>query len=84
MSSDLYWRPAPEPPADPPTLPEGLKKIIAQRFWGHDGSLNGQPVMVDRSSIDYFSGLADADVDGAQDVIDAILKHGRIELWIAN
>lgn len=86
MSSNLYMRPVPKnPPRD--DLPFGLKKAIAQRFWGHDGSLFGDAIQVDRSWVMYFEGLRDSGngevAEGAAEVLAAIRDHGVVELWIA-
>lgn len=40
MSTNLYWAPAPPPP-ETGTFPVALKRAIARRIWGHDGSLLG-------------------------------------------
>lgn len=82
MSTDLYWRPAPRviPPGN--ELPHALKRTLAKRLWGHDGSLNGDAVEVDKAFIPYLEGLADAEVAGARELINAIHEHGDVELFI--
>ncbi len=82
MSSNLYWRHVPVAP-EANRLPYGLKKAIAQSVWGHDGSLNSEPVPVDGAFVPYFNGLRDGGVEGAQAVLDLIEQHGAIELLIA-
>lgn len=37
---------------------------------------------LDKRFIPYLEGLADGGVAGAQELIDAIRKHGSIEIWI--
>lgn len=86
MSSSMYWRPAPteEPPAH--GLPTSFKKTIAQRMWGHDGSLFGEKVEVGRELVPYLEGLVDGGSgeikEGAEELLAAIAKHGRVEIWI--
>lgn len=83
MTTTMYWRPAPKdvPPAH--DLPDTLKRILAQRHWGHDGSLYGGEVQLgtqaDRA---YLEGLQDAGVTGAGELLTAVMKHGTVELWI--
>jgi len=85
MSTSLYWTPAPGdvPPAE--ELPFELKKAIAQRLWGHDGSLWGEKVELSRANaaiIPYLEGLADAGVDGAAELIRAINTHDAVLVWV--
>jgi len=84
MSTSLYWTPAPRdvPPAE--GLPYELKKAIAQRLWGHDGSVYGEKVELSRATaiIPYLEGLADAGVDGAAELIRAINTHDSVLVWI--
>jgi hypothetical protein len=82
VSSSLYWRPAPTDRPAPRDLPEGLKKALANRFWGHDGSLFGDEIELDERAVPYLDGLSDGRVDGAGDLIAAIRAHGKILLWI--
>lgn len=83
MSTSLYWRPAPKdvPPAD--TLPSELKKALARRYWDHDGSMWADEREFDSADVPYLEGLRDAGLDGAAELIAAIKKHGRVEVWIA-
>lgn len=78
----MYWRPAPkdEPPAE--ELSWALKKAIAQRLWGHDGSLYGDEITVDSHILSYLDGLIDAGMSDASELRDAIVKHGRVVIWI--
>lgn len=82
MSSSMYWRPAPkeEPPAN--DLPYALKRAVAQRFWHHDGSLYGDDYELGKEDVSYLEGLADAGIDGAAELIEAIRQHGRVLVWI--
>ena len=82
LSTNLYWRPAPkeEPPAD--TLADDLKRILARKFWGHDGSLWGETFIITRDELEYLEGLKDAGIHDAGTLIAAIKAHGNVELWI--
>lgn len=82
MSTSMYWRPVPKEPR-PAELPYDLKRAIAQRLWGHDGSLWGEATEIDRSILPYLEGLRDAGVDGAAELIAAIQQHDKVEVWIA-
>ncbi len=79
MSTDLHWRPVDKRSG---TLPYKLKKVIAKRFWGHDGSLAGDELMLDSHNLDYLAGLIDAGVEGADELKALILQHGRVVVWI--
>lgn len=67
VSSTLTWEPAHRKKND---LPTALKWKLQKRYFG---------VVSDRqmeySDIPYLEGLRDADVEGAQELIDAIEKH---------
>jgi hypothetical protein len=83
----MYWRPAPRdiPPAE--YLDDALKRRLAYRLWRHDGSLHGDHTTIgtdDRELIAYLEGLADANVDGARVLWDAIRAHGRVEVWVGD
>lgn len=81
MSSNLYVRPW-QPDKNGETLPSELKYKIAERFWDHDGSLSGAWITVGEENLDYFHGLSDADVDGADEIIKLIKKHNKVEISI--
>ena len=82
MSTSLYWRPSP-PPTDRSELPFQLKKAISQRYWGHDGSLWGDEQEIGKDDLPYLEGLADGMVDGAEELIEAIRKHGSVLIRIS-
>lgn len=73
MSSDLYWRPYLKA-AHP--LPDELKFALRNRDL-FNNSLNGQ---LTERDLDYLMGLRDGGISSAQKLIDAINKHGDIEL----
>lgn len=82
MSSSLYFRVL---PADKPPLSCAIQKLLGRRFWGHDGSLSGDPVQLSSSDLAYLRGLADAGDKvvsaDAKRLIDAIEKHDEVELY---
>jgi hypothetical protein len=80
MSFNLYWRPV--KPTTAKSLPRDLKKPLAKRFFDSDGSLKGGPVTLTDKDSDYLEGLADAGVDGAEELIEAIRRHGAVEVYI--
>lgn len=49
-----------------------LREIIDKKY--------GYPCTLDASDIHYLEALQDADVDGAEDLIEAIIKHEEIRL----
>lgn len=85
MSTSLYWRPAPKPTREE-ELPFALKKALARRLWGHDGSLYGDTRELDARIVPYLEGLVDGGMAevaaGAYDLIAAIKEHETIEVWI--
>jgi hypothetical protein len=38
MSTSMYWRPVPKDLPEPESV-SGVKRLLAERLWGHDGSL---------------------------------------------
>lgn len=67
---------------DAAELDYALKSAIAQRLWGHDGSMRGEEQVVGEEFVAYLEGLHDAGLTAAQDLIDAINTHGRVVIWI--
>lgn len=82
MSTDLHWMPAPKDQPPPEILGSALKRCLARRLWGHDGSLRGETVEVHESLLPYLEGLVDGKVDGAAELVAAIREHGAVLLWI--
>ena len=76
MSTDLYLRPVIDGKI---IMPRDLKYIIAQRFWGHDGSLASDSILLCDSQIDYLNGILDTtDNINVQDAINLIIESIRI------
>ena len=73
MSMGLYWRPEKNSTGE---LPDELKRILQKRY--------GNPLLgyhLDDCDLSYLIGLRDAGVKGAQELINAIEKHGRIQIY---
>lgn len=68
MSTTLKWRPI----KGGRSLPYALKRVLADQTLG----------VWKYSSIEYLRGLRDAKVEGAQELIDALEKHGEVELFL--
>lgn len=77
----MHWRPV-NPKPEGEYVDDDFRHSVAERFWGHDGSLRSDPRELDKSDLPYLQGLRDGRVQGAQAIIDAIQKHGTIEVWI--
>lgn len=80
MSKSLYYRPI--VPTEEKILPPELKRILAKRLFDSDGSLNCEEEILTKDHNNYLTGLADAGVFGAQELLDAISAHGMIAIWI--
>lgn len=72
MSTNLYWNPV--IPKNRTHLDDRLKWILQKKY--------GSPISirVDYTNVEYFQGLADAGVDGASDVIEAVESYDVIEI----
>lgn len=79
MSSTLMWKPV--MPEEGQPLPRKLKFVISRKLWDTDGSCGEGHAVVDESLIPYLEGLRDAGVDGAEELIEIIRKHGVVSLW---
>lgn len=74
MSSNLYWEPAERKKYNAGT-DQALKWVLQKRY--------GYPVHITMTTNDipYLQGLADAKINGAQELIEAIEKYSDIELF---
>lgn len=74
MIGDLHWRPY----SKSQTRVGGMeiRNLIAKKY--------GAPSMLNCLNLEYLRGLRDAEIDGAQELIDAIEKHSSIEISIEN
>ena len=59
------------------TLPDALKIILLK-----NQSVGYTPGTFDTPDLCYLRGLADAEVEGAEELIELIEKHGEVELWL--
>lgn len=85
MSSSLHWRPVP-PPVPDSQLSSDLKFKLRERLWDGDPEYNkGHEIRnSDNGIMGYLNGLADCGVEDAQILIDLIVKHGTVEVWIGD
>lgn len=73
MGTNLVWEPVIHKEQE--SLPIGLKWALRKRY---GASVNRE---LDSGDLSYLQGLADADLEGAQVLIDAIEKHDVIRVW---
>jgi hypothetical protein len=71
VSTNLKWRPARQTQCD---LSDDLKYALRK---SRDMSV---PLRLDRSHLPYLQGLLHGGIEDAQKLIDAIEKHGEIEV----
>lgn len=74
MSMGLYWRPERNTSGE---LPDDLKRALQKRY--------GTPLLdycLDDCDLSYLAGLRDAGVKGANELIHAIEKHERIQIYM--
>lgn len=71
--TNLYWRPVPDHHAG--EIPERLAGILGENY--------GFPCELTDAKLDYLIGLRDAGVPGADDLVEAVHRCGRIHLWVA-
>ena len=86
MSTSLYWEPV-EPRRDLKSLDNGLKYIFGPRYWGHDGTCNGEEIHLTASEIPYLAGIKDGSVDkdirrSIDILIKAIQQYGSVKIWL--
>ena len=71
MGSDLVWRPIAKKKQIGGIT---LKNIVADTF--------RLPIIIGNSHADFFRGLRAAGVEGAEEILQLIAKHGEIQLDI--
>ena len=81
MSTNLVYYPAPKPKKR--SLAKGLKYIISQRAWGHDGMLAGEAIEIGYEWADFLNGVHAATSDGSiresvVELLSAISTHGSV------
>jgi len=72
MSANLIWRPVSR---STESLPDALKFVLRDKY-----GLDSEWTVFGQSDRSYLTGLAHAGVEGAQELLDLIEKHGSIEL----
>ena len=72
MSMNLYWEPVDRDAHD---LDDKLKYALRNRYGGTVDTI------MNESDVRYLEGLLDAGIKDAQDIIDAIEKHGRVRVF---
>lgn len=82
MSASMHWRPVVRQP-EGGYVDDAVRYKLARRLWDQDGSLSTEPHELDKDDLPYLEGLRDGGTQGAQDLIDAIKKHGSIEIWVS-
>jgi hypothetical protein len=73
MSANLMWEPAKRPAE---SLPDALKFVLRDRYGLEHRQTFG------RNQVPYLQGLADANIEGALELLEAIEKHESVELWL--
>lgn len=69
MSSTLYWEPMQRKSQ---SLPDALKYVLQKKASGTVDAVMGE------HDLAYLNGLKDAGIKGAQELIEAIEKHGEV------
>lgn len=70
MSGSLYWEPATNASKPVPKADHLLRDILSTRY--------ELPARLDQSDLDYLTGLRDAGMEGARELIKLISKHEAI------
>jgi hypothetical protein len=68
-------------PQEEYSLPYELKKAISPRYFNHDGSLGGSGVILTTRDMGYLAGLKDARIPGVEELMAAVEKYGKVELF---
>lgn len=75
MSQSLYWKPV--VPQEGNDLPDALKFKLRDKY-----DLDANPSVLGMRDVGYLSGLADCHIDGASELMEAIEKHGEVEVYL--
>ena len=86
MSFMMHARPAPINQPEPETF-LCLKYAVAQRWFGHDGSLRGDYITVTKEQLDFLHGIAAAAGKDVQDEAVQLIRmiHDNpqgVQVWI--
>jgi len=82
VSASLHWKPVPKPEEDN-QLSSDLMHVLGRTAFNdsYRDYFSCHP-QFDKDNLSYLFGLRDAGVDGAQELIDLIWKHGTVELYL--
>jgi hypothetical protein len=80
MSSSMFWRPVPKEVPPGQWVPDDLRHKLGKRLW--DSYSDRNEAELDKTNLPYLDGLADGGVEGAAELVAAILEHGRVRVWI--
>ena len=83
MSTNLVYWPASQPKKR--TLAKGLKYLISQKAWGHDGWVADGPVVIGPEWADFLNGIHVATSDDSireavVELLGAISTYGRVAI----
>lgn len=86
MSTNFYWQAFPKEPP-PVQYCSDIKRIMARRYWDHDGTLFGAVTTLGESDVPFLSGVAAATPhrevrEAAEEMIKAIREQGGVSIWI--
>jgi hypothetical protein len=87
MSVSLCFRKTPKKVKEIDSCGHPIKGIFARKFYGHDGSLNGEKVTLDDEYLDWLYGVRDMlnsndDVTTINKMISIILAGRTVDIWI--
>jgi hypothetical protein len=74
MSANLMWEPAKR---EAKSLPDELKFVLRDKC-----GLTSERMKFGEGNIPYLEGLRDAGIKGAEELLEAIEKHGAVEGWL--
>lgn len=77
MSTCLYYKPVVI--KSYPSLSDELKNVLSKKY-----DLYNRNLYLSQKDINFLEGLLVCDIDGTQELIDAIIKHDEVELWISH
>lgn len=78
----LHWKPVAKTKV---RIPEGLSRILRLHWLTGTTTRRIERAVVPHTAetaIAYLQGLRDANVTGADILLDAINEHGQIEIWL--
>lgn len=79
MSSSLVWKAIEKPNG---SFGTPLKRALGSWKFGGDGSIWESSIVLAEKDVEQIEVMKALGVSEAGDLIDAIYKHGAIELWL--